>query len=147
MYLYLYVVLGILLFGSLREGIQQSGHAGGCLVGNYFDTPIRMDGVLHKMPNGRIDSIMRPIFGASHASNLLELPDGTLLLVWFSGGDEGGDGVGIVSSTLPPGAVQWTKPILASSERMRSAQNPVTFYEPSENVVRLLHTSQVMHGS
>jgi len=110
--------------------------------GNYFDTPIRMDGVLHKMPNGRIDSIMRPIFGASHASNLLELPDGTLLLVWFSGGDEGGDGVGIVSSTLPPRAVQWTKPILASSERMRSAQNPVTFYEPSENVVRLLHTSQ-----
>mmetsp|Transcript_15764 Transcript_15764/g.40042 ORF Transcript_15764/g.40042 Transcript_15764/m.40042 type:complete len:426 (-) Transcript_15764:1059-2336(-) len=110
--------------------------------GNYFDMPIRMDGALRKMPSGRTDSIMPPIFGASHASNLLELPDGTLLLVWFSGGDEGGDGVGIVSSLLPPGSAHWTKPILASSQRMRSAQNPVTFYEPSENVVRLLHTSQ-----
>ena len=102
-----------------------------------------MDGLLRRMADGRTDAVMQPIFGASHASNMLELPDGGLLLVWFSNGQEGGDGVGIVSAVLPPGALQWSKPQMVSSEAMRSAQNPVAFYERSEDVVRVLHTSQV----
>ena len=112
-------------------------------LGNYFDPPLKMDGLLRKIEGGRLDAILPPIFGHSHASNLLELPDGALLLVWFSNGAEGGDGVGIVSSTLAPGALQWSRPAMVTSEPMRSAQNPVAFYEESGDVVRLLHTSQV----
>ena len=102
-----------------------------------------MDGLLRRIAGGRLDAILPPIFGQSHASNLLELPDGALLLVWFSNGAEGGDGVGIVSSTLAPGGTQWSRPKMVTSEPMRSAQNPVAFYEKSGDVVRLLHTSQV----
>mmetsp|Transcript_193 Transcript_193/g.653 ORF Transcript_193/g.653 Transcript_193/m.653 type:complete len:441 (+) Transcript_193:106-1428(+) len=133
---------------QLQQGEAQRSLAepGTIDSGTYFEPPIVMDGVLRKVDDdNRLDTILPPIYGASHASNLLELPDGSLLLVWFSNGQEGGDGVGIVSSKLPAGASAWTRPVMASSEAGRSAQNPVTFYEPSENVVRLLHTSQVAY--
>jgi len=103
-----------------------------------------MDGLLRKVDD-RLDAIMRPLYGPSHASNLLELPDGRLLLVWFTGGNEGEEGIRIVSSYLEPGSTQWTKPTSASFAEGRSNQNPVIFYHEPDKTVRLLHTSQVAY--
>lgn len=96
-----------------------------------------MDGVLRPLDGGsRIDAIMPPVYGASHASNLLELPDGTLLLVWFSNGVEGGDGVGIVASRLLPGAGLSTPDAL-----LASALNIILFIGPPLGTARLCNRS------
>jgi len=67
---------------------------------------------------------------------------GELLLAWFSGDDEGGDGVAIVVARLPPRQWQWEEAVVASVERGRSAQNPVLFWESASEEVVLLHTTQ-----
>jgi hypothetical protein len=80
----------------------------------------------------------------AHASNILQLPDGTFLTAWFSGA-EGEDGVAIVLSRLSPGTAVWSTPIIVSQESQRSAQNPVLFHDPATSTTYLLHTSQIAH--
>jgi len=78
---------------------------------------------------------------SSHAACLLELPDGAILLVWFSGA-EGSAGVGIVGSRLEPGSRQWSEPINVSFVEGRSNQNPIIFLDPEDGYVYCFHTSQ-----
>ncbi|KAK3240557.1 hypothetical protein CYMTET_49610 [Cymbomonas tetramitiformis] len=80
---------------------------------------------------------------SNHGSNLLEIPNGTLLLTWFSGPFEGESGVAIVLSRLDPGSQRWTRPVEISVEVGRSAQNPVLFYDNKNSALMLLHTSQL----
>lgn len=77
-----------------------------------------------------------------HASNLLELPDGTLLCVWFGGTQEGTSDISIYSSRLSPGAASWTQSVRVSSDANRSEQNPVLFRDPAEGAIWLFHTAQ-----
>lgn len=78
-----------------------------------------------------------------HASNLLELPDGTLLCVWFGGTQEGCSDISIYLSRLEPGASSsWTKPVRVSSDPDRSEQNPVLFRDPATGTIWLFHTAQ-----
>ena len=88
----------------------------------------------------RRDALMERKFASAHASNLLLTPGGDVLLAWFSGGEEGGNKVGIVVSRLPAGRLAWTAPVVASLEVGRSAQNPVLFLDGG--AVVLLHSSQ-----
>ena len=78
----------------------------------------------------------------AHASNIVQLPDGTFLTAWFSGA-EGQDDVAIVLSRLSPGTTIWSTPTIVSQESQRSAQNPVLFYDPATSTTYLLHTSQM----
>ncbi|KAI4597345.1 hypothetical protein KJ359_004451 [Pestalotiopsis sp. 9143b] len=77
-----------------------------------------------------------------HASNLLELSDGTLLCVWFGGTQEGTSDISIYSSRLSPGATSWTQAVRVSSDAKRSEQNPVLFRDPAEGAIWLFHTAQ-----
>ncbi len=117
--------------------------------GTYFSAPVQMDGKVRaagggtpSQSDGYRSAVLRPPFESSHGSNLLLLPSGELLLSWFSGSDEGGDGVAIVVARLPPRQWEWEEAVVASRERMRSAQNPVLYWDAEKEEVVLLHTSQ-----
>lgn len=76
-----------------------------------------------------------------HASNLLELPDKTLLCVWFGGTQEGTDNISVYLSRLVPGS-SWSTPERLSSDPSRSKQNPVQLGDPVTATIWLFHTAQ-----
>ncbi|KAI3532265.1 glycosyl hydrolase [Colletotrichum filicis] len=78
----------------------------------------------------------------SHASNLLQLPDKTLLCVWFGGSQEGLPDISIWLSRQEPGTTSWSTPQKISSDTNRSCQNPVLFRAPKTGDIWLFHTSQ-----
>ncbi|KAF5586144.1 neuraminidase (sialidase) [Fusarium subglutinans] len=78
----------------------------------------------------------------SHASNLLQLPDKTVLCTWFGGSQEGLPDISIWLSRLEPGSPSWTSPQKISFDENRSCQNPVLFRAPHNGDIWLLHTSQ-----
>lgn len=77
-----------------------------------------------------------------HASNLLQLPDGTLLCTWFGGSQEGLPDTSIWLSRLGPGQSSWTEPQKISAVEDRSCQNPVLFRAPKTGKLWLFHTAQ-----
>ncbi|KAK3248695.1 hypothetical protein CYMTET_41848 [Cymbomonas tetramitiformis] len=83
-----------------------------------------------------------PPGSSNHASSLIELPGGALLLAWFSGTAEGNGNVGILLARLEPGSQQWSKPFMVAVDPERSAQNPLLFHDAERGEVVLLHTSQ-----
>jgi len=78
----------------------------------------------------------------NHAANLLPLPDGSLMCVWFGGTQEGIADISIWGSRLLPESKQWSEAVKLSSDESRSEQNPVLFLAP-DNVLWLLWTAQV----
>lgn len=78
----------------------------------------------------------------SHASNLLQLPDKTLLCAWFGGSQEGLPDICIWLSRLEPGSSDWSVPRKISAVENRSCQNPVLFRNPKSGDLLLFHTSQ-----
>ncbi|KAH8658355.1 glycosyl hydrolase [Xylariales sp. PMI_506] len=79
-----------------------------------------------------------------HASNLLELPDGTLLCAWFGGTQEGTPDISIYLSRRVLGSDSWSTLVRVSSDAGRSEQNPVLFRDPSvpTDKIWLFHTAQ-----
>ncbi|OAA63767.1 glycosyl hydrolase [Niveomyces insectorum RCEF 264] len=77
-----------------------------------------------------------------HASNLLELPNGTLLCAWFGGTQEGLPDVSIYLSRFSPTSGQWTVPVKVSTDLAHSEQNPVLFRDPLTDTLWLFHTAQ-----
>lgn len=78
----------------------------------------------------------------SHASNLLQLPDKTLLCAWFGGSQEGLPDIRIWLSRQEPGSSAWSEPKNIASVEGRSCQNPVLFRAPKSGDLWLFHTSQ-----
>lgn len=77
-----------------------------------------------------------------HASNLLQLPDKTLLCTWFGGSQEGLPDISVWISRLQPGSSSWSLPTKISFDTNRSCQNPVLFRAPTTGHIWLFHTSQ-----
>ncbi|OHF00637.1 glycosyl hydrolase [Colletotrichum orchidophilum] len=78
----------------------------------------------------------------SHASNLLQLSDQTLLCAWFGGSQEGLPDISIWLSRQEPGSTSWSAPQKISSDTNRSCQNPVLFQASETGDIWLFHTSQ-----
>lgn len=93
----------------------------------------------------RIEAYLPPMGRENHGSNLMELPNGDLLCVWFGGDKEGAQNVSIALSRLSLNATQWTTPVFVSDDPTRSDQNPVLFVTP-EGKLWLLYASQQSQG-
>jgi len=93
----------------------------------------------------RIEAYLPPMGRENHGSNLMELPNGDLLCVWFGGDKEGAQNVSIALSRLSPNSTQWTAPAFVSDDPTRSDQNPVLFVTPTEELW-LLYASQQSQG-
>ena len=102
------------------------------------------DGMIR--PNGQdiqIESAMLPsTCPQNHAANLLPLPDGSLMCVWFGGTQEGIADISVWGSRLPPQSHQWSDAQKLSCDDSRSEQNPVLFLAP-DNILWLLWTAQL----
>ena len=103
------------------------------------------NGQVRKDPrNGTSEAYLPILFPSSHAANLLELKNGDLLCVWFSGHWEGDSKVGIVFSRLRKGTRRWSEPQLIDQQEGVSFQNPVLFQAP-DGAIHLYHTTQEAH--
>jgi predicted neuraminidase len=83
---------------------------------------------------------MRPPNLANHASTLEQLPNGDLVLAWFSGVKEEADKCAIAVSRLPKGSAQWTTPVIVSERDGYSNQNPVLFHDTTTATTWLYHS-------
>ena len=96
--------------------------------------------------DGRYEAYMIPPFKSNHASFIELLPNGDLVLAWFSGTAEGESDVAIVLSRLPNGTDQWSRAAVLSQRKDYSNQNPVLFYDAKGKMLHLYHTQQPASG-
>lgn len=80
-------------------------------------------------------------YASCHAPDLLEVPGGDLLCVWFAGSSEGNADISIVGSRLKAGESQWSEPVRLSDDPTRSEQNPSLFLHPNGDIW-LMYTAQ-----
>jgi predicted neuraminidase len=101
------------------------------------------DGELFRSPadEHRIEAFIPPMGRENHAANMVELPNGDLLCVWFSGSEEGRSDVRIVMSRLSSGGAQWSRAVVLSEDPSRSEQNPMLFLAP-KGKLWLFYTAQ-----
>ncbi len=100
------------------------------------------DGVERPNANLQASETYLPIlYPSSHAANLLELKNGDVLCVWFSGTWEGSSGVGIVMARRPHRSRNWGLPTMIDRQAGASYQNPVLFQEP-DGTLDLYHSTQ-----
>ncbi len=102
------------------------------------------DGLVHAQgnPQGVISAMLPSECPQNHAANLLPLPDGDVLCVWFGGTQEGIADISVWCSRLPAGSDQWSRARKLSDDSSRSEQNPVLFLDP-DKVLWLLWTAQI----
>lgn len=122
-----------LLFGALFAALAAS-------------KPLPFDGLVRPQPDGSFVAYMAPPNLANHASTIEALPDGTLLLAWFSGTKEEADKCAIAVSRLPPGSTQWTTPTIVSERDGFSNQNPVLFHDARSGTTMLFHSQLPAKG-
>jgi predicted neuraminidase len=105
------------------------------------------NGVLFRSPDDghRIEAFIPAMGHENHASNMVELPNGDLLCVWFAGSGEGMSDIKVAMSRLPYNEAQWTRPVQLSADPSRSEQNPMLFYAP-DNKLWLFYTAQETRG-
>ncbi|SCC24246.1 Predicted neuraminidase (sialidase) [Kosakonia oryzendophytica] len=105
---------------------------------------VKRDGVLRPLPqDARVTTAMLPSScPQNHAANILPLPNGDIMCVWFGGTQEGIADISVWSSRLASGAQQWSDAVKLSDDPSRSEQNPVLFLAP-DNVLWLLWTAQI----
>ena len=99
-------------------------------------------GKIRETSDGRFKAYMIPPFKTNHASFLELLPNGDMLLAWFSGEKEGKNDVSIVISRLKNGTDQWSKATLVARREGYSNQNPVLYYDNKTKILHLFHSQQ-----
>ncbi|MCU6280063.1 exo-alpha-sialidase, partial [Enterobacter quasiroggenkampii] len=104
---------------------------------------VTRDGIVRPQQDAHVQTAMLPSScPQNHAANLLPLPDGSLMCVWFGGTQEGIADISVWGSRLAPGRQQWSDAAKLSDDATRSEQNPVLFLAP-DNVLWLLWTAQI----
>ncbi|KAL6410659.1 glycosyl hydrolase [Ilyonectria robusta] len=132
--------------GTINAG--SSSFSTGCtdtIVEHPIPIPLRVQlaTIANMAASPRLSSAALPAATIqSHASNLLQLRDKTLLCVWFGGSQEGLPDISIWLSRQEAGESTWSAPQKISSAPNRSCQNPVLFRAPRTGDIWLFHTSQ-----
>lgn len=105
---------------------------------------IERTGQVRVNPNDpeRIESYLPSECNQNHAANILPLPNGDLLCVWFGGTQEGISDISIYMSRLAKGENQWSPTDKLSEDPTRSEQNPILFLDPNQTLW-LIYTAQV----
>ena len=82
--------------------------------------------------------------GQDHSTFLSALPDGQILMAWFSGQMESEDPMHTALSRLQPGSKQWepTVVIKKTVQPGYSNQNPVLLHDPQTDLLHLFHPTQ-----
>lgn len=75
------------------------------------------------------------MFSHNHCPAAAWLPNGDLLVIWFSTEDEKDREMTVLSSRLRPGAKTWTKPELFFKVADRNMTGSALFYDPNEEVL------------
>ncbi len=136
----LFVFVALLAVTPARLHAQEPTGGDKPLVDHSLES--LMDGRMRpNVAGGYTEAYLPVLFRSSHAANLLQLRNGDILCVWFSGSWEGSSGVGIVVSRLPKGSFVWTPTSLIDSHDGESYQNPVVFEAP-DGAVHVFHTTQ-----
>lgn len=103
---------------------------------NKFDGEIQLND-----KTGYFEAYLSTIYPQNHASKMLELSNGDILCVWFSGTQEGMSDISIFMARLNKGKTRWTKPMKLTNDINRSEQNPVLF-EDENRRIWLFYTAQ-----
>lgn len=105
-----------------------------------LSAPLPFDGKVRAQADGSSIAYLPPPAAANHAASIEQLPDGSLLLAWFSGTKEEASDCAIAVSRLPAGSTQWSAPQVVSERDGFSNQNPVLFYDAQTKSVLLFHS-------
>lgn len=105
---------------------------------------VNRDGVVRAQAedNGVITAMLPSACPQNHAANILPLPDGSLMCVWFGGTQEGVADISVWGSRLEAGSDRWSEAVKLSCDPERSEQNPLLFLAP-DNVLWLMWTAQI----
>lgn len=101
----------------------------------------RMDGVLARGDDGRLEAYLPSPMIQNHAAFIECMDDGTLACLWFGGSLEGKSDISIHASVLVPGAARWGEAVQLSNDPDRSEQNPV-LWRNGHGDWQLFHTAQ-----
>ena len=86
---------------------------------------VNRDGVIRQQEDAQVLSAMLPSpCPQNHAANILPLPDGTLMCVWFGGTQEGVADISVWGSRLAPGSERWSDAVKLSDDATRSEPGP-----------------------
>eukprot|EP01013_Petalomonas_cantuscygni_P016383 TRINITY_DN3337_c0_g1_i1.p1 TRINITY_DN3337_c0_g1~~TRINITY_DN3337_c0_g1_i1.p1 ORF type:complete len:402 (+),score=63.27 TRINITY_DN3337_c0_g1_i1:74-1279(+) len=107
--------------------------------------PIPLDGRIRRSSKGFSYAYVVPPEGSNHASTIQTLPDGSVLLAWFTGG-EGHPNCSIAFSRLLAHSDAWPEGRVVSERIGYSNQNPVLFYDSPRRTLRLFHASRLPAG-
>lgn len=118
-----------------------------CSVANAGNTVYRLaDGVVHPSSfTGAKEAYLPMIAPFSHAANLLALPNGDLLCVWYTGTGERDRNVSIALSRLDHKSTRWSQPVIVAHRDDWANQNPILF-RAEDGKILLFYDSQ-KHGS
>ncbi len=84
-------------------------------------------------------------FPSCHASTIVELPDGGLMVAWYAGSEEGAKDVAVLMSRWEADSPKWSKPVVLADTPGKPEGNPVLWVTP-ENQLRLYYMTMEGDG-
>ncbi|MBN2093649.1 exo-alpha-sialidase [candidate division KSB1 bacterium] len=84
-------------------------------------------------------------FPSCHASTIVELPDGGLMVAWYAGSEEGAKDVAVLVSRRDADSSEWSEPVVLADTPEKPEGNPVLWVTP-ENQLRLYYMTMERDG-
>lgn len=105
----------------------------------FISSPLPLNGTVLPVGDGSYEAYLVPPFPQNHAATIEQLPNGDLVIAWFSGLKEEAPNCSIAVSRLPYGSDQFTPSQVVSLRVNYSNQNPVLFYDTTTDILHLYH--------
>ena len=113
------------------------------LAGASLKHPTPADGQLVlDSQDGSTSALIPTPRPSNHAPSIASLADGSFIVAWFGGSDEGNQDIDIIVSRFDPESGTWTDAHAVTGDKVNSDQNPGIFVN-REDDIWLLYTSQV----